>query len=153
VPSRALNWVQIDARLASAGQPTRQQLAALADEGYSLVVNLAPVSSQGSIADEGGILSARGVAYVNIPVDWDKPLASDFDLFRAVMQAPVPGKVLVHCRLNMRASAFLFLFQVICQKVPVAQALETMRQVWTPGGLWRDFVNRQLSDYNIAARL
>jgi protein tyrosine phosphatase (PTP) superfamily phosphohydrolase (DUF442 family) len=146
-----LNWVQVDSRLATAGQPTTEQLKSLADEGYALVINLAPVSSEGSIPEEGGILSGLGVSYVNIPVQWEEPLVSDFEFFSAVMLAPVRGKVLVHCRLNMRASAFVFLFRVIYRRVSVEQALGIMGQVWVPDGPWREFVNRCLSDYNISA--
>jgi hypothetical protein len=40
-----------------------------------LIANLAPPQSMGSIANERGIVSSKGVKYVNIPVDFMRPTA------------------------------------------------------------------------------
>jgi len=49
--------------------------------GYGLVINLAPPTTTGSISDEGMLVRADGISYLNIPVDWHSPRYEDFELF------------------------------------------------------------------------
>jgi hypothetical protein len=58
-------------------------------------------------------------------------------------------KVLVHCQLNMRASAFTFLYRVVHEQVPPQQALEALRAVWIPRDQWADFVAAVLDRHAI----
>jgi hypothetical protein len=51
-------------------------------------------------------------------VSWQQPTYEDFALFSAVMNGARDRKVLVHCQLNMRASAFTFLYRVVHERVP-----------------------------------
>ena len=76
-------------------------------------MNLAPPTNQGAVADEGKLVAEDGPTYVNIPVSWQQPTYEDFELFSAVMNGARDRKVLVHCQLNMRASAFTFLYRVV----------------------------------------
>jgi len=151
--AQAINWVQVDAGLATAGQPGPQRLAELAAVGYRQVINLAPGDSEDAVQDEADILAASGVDYVHIPVDWEHPRAEDFQRFSAAMDRAAGRQTLVHCRVNMRASAFVFLYRVIRLGVDPTAALPPMLCVWTPQGTWREFVNGVLSDYTIGFRI
>ena len=113
----AVNYVAATERLHTAGQPDAATLATLAEQGFELVVNLAPPSSQGAVPDEGKLVAEDGPTYVNIPVSWQQPTYEDFELFSAVMNGARDRKVLVHCQLNMRASAFTFLYRVVHEGV------------------------------------
>lgn len=64
--------------LSSSAQPSAEWLKKVRDNGYEVVVNLAPPQVQGSIREEGGLVGATGATYVNIPVDFSKPTAEDF---------------------------------------------------------------------------
>ena len=84
---RPENFVQWRDGLASSAQPTAAWLGTVGEQKYEVLVNLAPPQSMGSIANEGGIVSSKGVKYVNIPVDFMRPTAEDFRFFSEVMKA------------------------------------------------------------------
>jgi protein tyrosine phosphatase (PTP) superfamily phosphohydrolase (DUF442 family) len=149
----AANYVVIDKRIHTAGQPSAETLAGLADYGFDLVVNLAPPSSQGAVAEEGSLVAAAGALYVNIPVNWQQPTAEEFDRFSAVMNEAREEKVLVHCQLNMRASAFTFIYRVVHEGVSPEAALVDLRKVWLPNEQWAEFVNSSLASHAIGFRL
>jgi protein tyrosine phosphatase (PTP) superfamily phosphohydrolase (DUF442 family) len=145
----AVNYVAATERLHTAGQPNAAALAALADQGFELVVNLAPPTNQGAVADEGKLVAEDGPTYVNIPVNWQKPTYEDFALFSAVMNGARDRKVLVHCQLNMRASTFTFLYRVIHESVPPEEAAKALTAVWVPRDQWADFTADVLERHNI----
>jgi uncharacterized protein (TIGR01244 family) len=143
------NYVAATERLHTAGQPNAATLATLAEQGFELVVNLAPPSSQGAVAEEGKLVTEDGPTYVNIPVSWQQPTYDDFELFSAVMNGAGDRKVLVHCQLNMRASAFTFLYRVVHEKVPPAEAMQALRAVWIPRDQWATFTADVLKRHNV----
>ena len=134
-----VNYVAASERIHTAGQPDAATLAKLAEQGFELVVNLAPPNNQGAVADEGKLVAEDGPAYVNIPVNWQKPTYEDFEL--------------LHCQLNMRASAFTFLYRVIHEHVPPEQAMEALRAVWIPRDQWATFTADVLERNNVAFEL
>ena len=144
-----VNYVAATERLHTAGQPDAATLATLGEQGFELVINLAPPNNQGAVADEGKLVAEPGPTYVNIPVNWQKPTYEDFELFSAVMNGARDRKVLVHCQLNMRASAFTFLYRVIEEHVPPEQAMEALRAVWIPRDQWATFTADELKRHNI----
>lgn len=130
----------IDANLATSGQPTAEELAALAAEGYRAVINLATAQSYAALADEGEILARQGVTYVSIPVEWEAPQLDDVARFFAAMERHAGQKTLVHCARNMRASAFTYLYRTLRLGVPRDQAAATMQAIWTPDGVWAQLI-------------
>ncbi len=145
-----MNFVAVTARLASSGQPSEAQLQRLRARGYAVVINLAPPESFGSISDEGELVTSQGLAYINIPVDWRKPADRDFQLFSDVLNSNRDRKVWVHCQMNRRASVFLFLYRVIHDRQPVADAIEAVHAVWVPNEVWRGFLESTLTRHRIA---
>jgi protein tyrosine phosphatase (PTP) superfamily phosphohydrolase (DUF442 family) len=143
------NYVAATERIHTAGQPDAATLAALGERGFELVVNLAPPSSQGAVADEGKLVSEHGPAYVNIPVNWQRPTLEDFELFSAVMNGARDRQVRVHCQLNMRASAFTFLYRVIHEHVPPEEAMTALRAVWIPRDQWATFTADVLAKHGV----
>ena len=135
----------IDDLLCTSAQPGPEQLAALGGTGVRHVINLALPTSDHAVPDEGARLAAQGITYVNIPVPWEQPAAAQFLLFAQVLWAMRDEPVLVHCACNMRASAFVFLYRVLHEGVPLEEAAATLHAVWTPEGAWRDFLGLQLA--------
>ena len=144
-----VNYVAATERLHTAGQPDAATLATLGEQGFELVVNLAPPTNQGAVADEGKLVAEDGPTYVNIPVSWQQPTYEDFELFSAVMNGARDRKVLVHCQLNMRASAFTFLYRVIHEGVPPEEAMKALSAVWIPKDQWATFTADVLARNNI----
>lgn len=125
------NYVKVSDRLATSGQIAYDQIAALHEAGYEVVINLAP-PSLGSNELEGYLVTDAGLSYVQIPVDWQKPSLRDLELFYAVMEANRDRKVFVHCFANMRASAFTYLYRTLVAGESDAEALADMTAVWDP---------------------
>jgi uncharacterized protein (TIGR01244 family) len=144
-----VNYVAATERLHTAGQPDAATLATLAKQGFELVVNLAPPTNTGAVPDEGKLVAENGPTYVNIPVSWQQPTYDDFELFSAVMNGARDRKVLVHCQLNMRASAFTFLYRVIHEGVPPEQAMQALRAVWIPRDQWAKFTADVLARHDV----
>lgn len=62
------DYYQINHRLASSGQPTPEQFAAIADAEYQIIVNLATSSSTNALLNQGAIVTDLGMIYLQIPV-------------------------------------------------------------------------------------
>jgi protein tyrosine phosphatase (PTP) superfamily phosphohydrolase (DUF442 family) len=143
------NYLPIGPDLGTAGQPGREQFARLRADGYELVVNLAMPTSTGALPDEAELVAAHGMAYIAVPVVWEAPTVADLQRFFQVMEQWRGRKVLVHCALNMRASAFVYLYRVLRLGVPLDAARETMHRIWQPDGVWAAFVDEALARHGL----
>jgi protein tyrosine phosphatase (PTP) superfamily phosphohydrolase (DUF442 family) len=150
---RGANYVVATERLHTAGQPSAAALSSLGEQGFELVVNLAPPNNPGAVPDEGKLVAGHGATYVNIPVNWQKPTYEDFEIFSAVMNGARDRKVLVHCQLNMRASAFTFLYRVVHERVAPAEAMKALQAVWIPRDQWATFTADVLAKNHIDFKL
>jgi uncharacterized protein (TIGR01244 family) len=130
------NYRRVNERLVTAGQPTPEQLKSAAEDGFRTVINLATRKSDNALADEAGLVQELGLVYHHIPVEWDNPTVSDWAAFEQALRA-APGKTLVHCAANFRATAFYGLYALKNLGWSEAQ-FETFR-----GSIW------QGSDYPI----
>ncbi len=135
-----LNFRQYSPSFASAGQPTREQFATLRDQGFERVVYIAFTNNRNALADEDLVVKGLGMEYMQVPVDFSDPLPSDFYAFADSMRRSPDKKTLLHCQVNARASAFSFLYRVVYENVPVAEAKADMNSVWQPNEVWRDFI-------------
>jgi protein tyrosine phosphatase (PTP) superfamily phosphohydrolase (DUF442 family) len=147
------NFVQWREGLASGAQPNADWLATVGEQKYELVINLAPPQSHGSIANEGAVVGAKGVKYVNIPVDFARPSAEDFRFFSEVMKAAAGRNVFVHCQVNFRGSSFVFLYRVIHEGAPAQDAWARVQSVWVPDRAWRRFIEDTLKAHGKSAEL
>ena len=116
--------------LVSSGQPSKEQFGDIADSGVQVVINLLPKNLPGSIANEGNLVRANGMQYHFIPVNWDKPAQDDFDLFMAAMGDAKGKVVLVHCWVNARASAFVYLYNVLRENADADAEYAVLQKIW-----------------------
>jgi len=150
-PLRAIRaFHRVDARLAVAGQPEALQFKALRFADYQTVINLALADSPHAIADEADQAAAVGLRYHHLPVLWEAPADDDFDRFRALMRAEQGRRVLVHCALAKRASAFVYLQRIIDGGVDRTRAQADLHAVWTPEPVWQAFIEHQLQRHGAA---
>lgn len=134
------NFRQYSDTFASAGQPTREQFQTLKDQGFERVVYIAFTNNPNALVDEDQLVKGLGMEYMHVPVDFSNPLPDDFYAFADSMQRNTGKKTLLHCQVNARATAFSFLYRVIYEDVPVADAKADMNTVWQPNEVWRDFI-------------
>jgi protein tyrosine phosphatase (PTP) superfamily phosphohydrolase (DUF442 family) len=137
------NFVPLTPLIATSGQPTAEQLAAVRDAGYETVINLLPPERR-DLPDEARVVADLGMEYVNIPVVWTRPTEENLADFFAAMEARADRKVYVHCAVNMRVSAFCYLYRVLRLGVPPDEAEIELHDVWVPDGVWKDFIRAQV---------
>lgn len=134
----------------TSGQPTATALAGLSSQGFDAVINLAPPTVPDAVLDEPEIVRKQGLSYVNIPIIFGKPTDSDFQEFVAAMNGFKGKKVLVHCQVNMRASSMTFLYRVVIEHQNPDKAYESVAQIWSPEGPWKQFMAAELKQAGIA---
>ena len=134
------NRVDISPRLTTSGQPTKAFLETLRSEGYEVVIYLAPPTVPDAIAEEPKIVGRQGLVFVNVPMDFSRPTAADFDAFTRLMQAFAGRKVWVHCQMNFRASSMVFLHRVITLKEPPEGAWQAVQRAWVPDNTWKAYI-------------
>jgi protein tyrosine phosphatase (PTP) superfamily phosphohydrolase (DUF442 family) len=144
------NFVQLTDDVGTSGQPKRDQFELIAKEGYSAVVNLALPTSDHAIPDEGSVVTGFGMRYVHIPVDFAKPTIDDLRTFFGTMQALDGKKVWVHCVVNARVSAFMYLYLKHVRGLDDAAARSPVLDRWQPtmDPVWRSFIALQRDDIN-----
>ncbi len=69
-PVETYNWRRLDARITTSGQPTEDQLRAIRDLGVRHVINLGLHSHEKALPDEAASVSALGMTYIHIPVEF-----------------------------------------------------------------------------------
>ncbi|WP_170466504.1 protein tyrosine phosphatase family protein [Ruegeria arenilitoris] len=137
-----LNFRRVDDRLTLSGQPTEEQIAALAGAGIADIVNLGPHDNKGALADEPGTVAAAGMTYHYIPVDFEKPTENDYSAFVKTLDSLGDTPVHVHCIYNARVSAFM-LRRARDGSGDVAAAEALMDGIWRPGGVWAAFLGHE----------
>ncbi len=60
------NYIEINPRLATAGQPTENQIQALQKEGYKVVINLDAIDSIYALEGEADVLESLGLSYIQV---------------------------------------------------------------------------------------
>jgi protein tyrosine phosphatase (PTP) superfamily phosphohydrolase (DUF442 family) len=144
-------FVAIDAKLGTAGQPRGDEFALIRDAGCEAIINLAMPTSSHALPNERELVVATGMRYAHNPVVWENPTSENLADFFRCMDTQRHRNVLVHCALNMRASAFVFLYRVLRETVSIADARDKVREVWEPDGVWRAFINAELNRRHVAA--
>ena len=144
--SGIFNFVAISDRIATAGQPTQEQFEAARDDGYQVVVNLLPNTQGNALKDEDRIIRSLGLEYQYIPVVWTNPRREDFDTFCDTMKNLGDKKVLIHCAMNLRVTAFFSSYAMKDLGWSRADADALMARVWDiepkykDNATWRAFI-------------
>ncbi len=140
------NYLYLNEKLSSSGMPTTEQINSIADAGIQTVINLATSASEGALSNEKELVEARGMTYINIPVDWKNPTHEDLDQFLNAMDLHKDDKVLVHCQANYRATGFVALYRVLRLGWKREDAFQDLRKIWNPEEypIWDMFIEENL---------
>ena len=137
----AENTYQVFDWLWSSGQLSENDIARLPALGIEAVVNLAPPTSSNALPGEAEFVTKQGLAYIQIPVEWERPEPEQFVQFTGVLDAFAGRKVWIHCAKNMRVSAFVYLYRRHILGESEEQASIPMREVWSPNETWQKFIH------------
>ncbi len=138
------NFLPLSDNVVTAGQPRAEQFADIGAAGFDVVVNLAMPTSTAFIANERELVEAAGMQYFYIPVEWDAPTKADFEQFAELMKANQNRKVFVHCALNMRVSAFMYLYRILHEGMEEYDAARDLHKLWVPNPVWASFIESML---------
>lgn len=130
------NYHVVDEHLGTGGTPGSGAMEALSADGYELIVDL----REDFDTNEARDALANGMSYINVPVSWRSPGDDELEAFMLIMEANPEKKVLVHCAANYRASAMVYLYQVIGEGRDSEEAFEDVEAVWEPNETWREFI-------------
>ncbi len=147
-PEGIHNWLRLDERTTTSGQPSEAQLAEIAALGVRTVINLGLHSHERALRDEAASVAALGMVYRHIPVIFDNPTEADFTAFGAALEAARDGPVHVHCIANYRVSAMFYRYRRDVQGMDVARARADLDRIWQPGPVWSAFIALNAGDPN-----
>lgn len=136
---RVFDW------LWTSGQLSGEDILALPDLGIELVINLALPTSSNALPGEAERVTELGMAYLQIPVEWERPEADQYDQFVSALEAFRGRRIWLHCALNMRVSAFVYLYRRLALGEDEDSAAFPLRAVWTPNPVWRAFMDGVLA--------
>ena len=142
------NYVRVDDRISTAGQPTENQLRDAAAEGFTTIINLAPVNPPYTPANEAGLARELGLNYIHIPVAWNNPTDADFAAFERAMNETAGDRTLIHCAANFRVTAFYTLYARKHLGWSEAQAAALRDRIWAGSAypVWEAFIARKAAE-------
>jgi protein tyrosine phosphatase (PTP) superfamily phosphohydrolase (DUF442 family) len=134
------NFQKVSDLLACSGQPRESQLAAIADDGYRVIVNLGLANGKYALADEASSVKKLGLTYHHIPVVFENPQIDELTSFIGLMNNHANERTLVHCAANYRASVFTGLYLFATEQLDEQEMQGLIEEVWQPDGIWQQFI-------------
>ena len=144
--NKILNYVKINELISTSGQLKIEELELIANEGFEVVINLAVPTTSNALENEDKIVSSLNMSYIHIPVDFENPKISDLKLFLNLLQALGANKVWVHCALNYRVSAFMYVYHKYILKSPFENIDLSIFEEWSPPKIWQDLMKVDYED-------
>lgn len=138
----AVNTYRVFDWLWTSGQLSAADVSALPGIGIEAVINLAVPSSSYALPGEAELVTGLGLTYIHLPVAWENPLPQQFFQFVGLLQALQGRKVWLHCALNMRVSAFVYLYRRLVLGEKETDASFPMREIWAPNETWQEFMQQ-----------
>jgi len=129
----------------TSGQLSSADIQRLPDLGVAAVVNLALPTSANALPGEAEEVTRLGIPYVHLPVPWEQPELAHLQQFFGVLDAFAGRRVWVHCALNYRVSAFIYLYRRLRRGESAAEASYPMRTIWQPNPVWQAFIEQALA--------
>lgn len=146
---RIRNFVQLTENFGTAGQPSVDQFPIIAETGYQHVINIGMPDHSDAISNEGEIVSALGMNYIHIPVPFDTPTPEHVRLFCKILSQIKQEKVLIHCIMNFRVSAFMYHYLSKIEKRDEVNSSSTMFQIWNMEPAWEELMSWSETDLGL----
>jgi protein tyrosine phosphatase (PTP) superfamily phosphohydrolase (DUF442 family) len=141
----AENTHQVFDWLWTSGQLSEKDIDSLPALGIEAVINLALPTSSNALPGEAERVTRQGIAYIHIPVAWERPEIHQLVQFFSMLNTFNGRKVWVHCVKNMRVSAFIYLYRRLCLAESEEASVHPMQEVWVPNETWQAFIHSALS--------
>ena len=139
-----LNYIKINENISTSGQPSVEQFELISKCGYEVVINLALHDASNSIEEEDKVVTNLGLSYFHIPVVFDNPTEEQLRLFLDLLSINEDRKVWVHCALNYRVSAFMYIFHKYYLQTPFDDIDLSLLEQWKPSPKWQKLMKIEL---------
>lgn len=145
----AVNTIKVFDWLYTSGQISENDIVQFNKDGFTTIINLAMPNSTNAIKGEAEIVANLHMNYINIPVEWEMPEVEQFVLCAGLLsELHAQGhKVWLHCAMNMRVSAFVYLYRKLVLKQSEEEAVHPMIDVWTPNPVWQEFIDEVVAKH------
>lgn len=116
--------------VATAGQPTEEELKKLAQAGCRAVVDLRTSQEDRGFAEPEAVREA-GMEYINMPLKAEPGSFGEdaFDRFRGLMMDTERRPVLVHCGTAARVAALMLPYLILEEDMSPDEAVELARRI------------------------
>lgn len=141
---QAEHTYQVFEGLWTSGQLSAADIARLPALEIEVVINLALPTSSNALPHEAELVTRKGMCYVHIPVEWERPEYAQLTQFFGVLKAFAGRRMWVHCAKNMRVSVFIYLYRRLCLNDSEEAARYPLREVWVPNAVWQAFIHDAL---------
>lgn len=141
-----LNYIKINELISTSGQPNEEEFSKIAQDGFEVVINLALHNASNAIVNEDKIVTDLDMSYFHIPVDFENPKVSDIKLFLNILQSLGANKVWVHCALNYRVTAFMYVYHKYVLNTPFDEIDISMFEQWSPNKNWQELMKVSLDE-------
>lgn len=141
-----INYIEINENISTSGQPTQEQFKDIRNLGFEVVINLAVSTSEGKLENEDDIVSSLGMNYIHIPVDFEYPTQKNLKDFIEILTALSHKKVWVHCILNHRVTAFMYVYHKYVLRTPFEEVDLSVFDEWTPDERWKNIMKTSADD-------
>ena len=139
------NYIQINNNITSSGQATALEFEKIASQGFDIVINLAVCHSEGRLENEDKIVTDLGMNYIHIPVEFEEPTEKNLLDFIEILDALKNKKVWVHCIMNYRVTAFMYVFHKYILRTPFDDIDLSIFNEWSPDKKWQELMQTELS--------
>ena len=139
-----INYIKINNKISTSGQPTKRQFKQIAKEGFEVVINLA-MHNKGALKEEDKIVSKNDMVYLHLPITWKNPEVDRLKLFLRLLEGleKENKKVFIHCIKNYRASVFIYLYKKYIRKEENSVLIAPSE--YRPNKIWKKILNLDLS--------
>lgn len=110
-------FFRIDDTLSTGAQPGPEDLAWLAGQGFTAVLNVNTDTARNYLPQEAALLAERGVRYVHHPIDCAVLTPDKYQGFKAALDGLAgKGPVFVHCAGNVKVTGMMHVYRILERK-------------------------------------
>lgn len=136
--SNLKNFLRINDKICTGGQPSLEDLARLKADGVKAVINLRPASEM-NVEEESAKAKELGLRYFHIPFDNANPMPEAADDFLKVTADTKNRPVFIHCTSANRVGAFWMIYRVLKDGWRLEDAEEEAKKVGMRNPATREF--------------
>jgi uncharacterized protein (TIGR01244 family) len=127
-PPDIRNFLQVTPEFCTGGQPRIEHFARLKTDGVKAVLNLRQPTEHRA-EEEQQAVTAAGLKYFNIPVNYQNPSDADVDQFLKITDYPANRPMFIHCTAAIRVGAFWMIRRVLRDGMSIDAAREEAMKV------------------------